>query len=77
MGKEKEKYNEEFNSLNIEIDNLKASINKLNSQKKNRVKAFHDSYPEILRIVEEYDKAGKWKEGKPVGPFGINNNYDK
>jgi len=69
--KDKEKYMEEFNLLNNEIDSLKIDINKLNSQKKNRVKAFHDNYPEILKTIEEYDKIGKWKEGKPVGPFGM------
>jgi chromosome segregation ATPase len=78
---EQEKYEEEFESLNNEIDLINSSINKLKSQKKNRVRAFHDNYPEILKTIDEYDRAGKWKEGKPIGPFGmyitIKNNYKR
>jgi len=64
-------YEKEYQMLNNEIDNLNRSIRQLQSQKKNRVRAFHDRYPEILNTIEEYDRRGMWKKGKPVGPFGM------
>jgi len=69
--KDKDEYKKEYQALSNDIDTLNSSITQLKSQKKNRVKAFHDKYPEILEKIEEYDRKGMWKEGKPVGPFGM------
>jgi len=68
--KDKDNYENEYQVLDNEITVLNRSIHQLESQKKNRVRAFHDRYPEILQMIEEYDRKGMWKEGKPVGPFG-------
>jgi len=69
--KDEELLKDELQTLDDEIHSLNQNINRLNSQKKDRVKAFHDRYPDILRTVEEYDRQGRWENGKPVGPFGM------
>lgn len=71
MKKNKIDYENEYQSLINEIDFLNSHINQLNSQKKNRVKAFHNNYPEILSTIDEYDRKGMWSGGKPIGPFGM------
>ncbi|ORX60808.1 P-loop containing nucleoside triphosphate hydrolase protein [Piromyces finnis] len=69
--KDKDNYESENQAFQNEINMLNKNIYQLESQKKNRVRAFHDKYPEILEVIEEYDRKGMWKEGKPVGPFGL------
>lgn len=57
----------DIEQLKTELTNTESLIRDLQSQKENRVKAFGNAMPEILRAI---NAETRWQR-RPVGPFGM------
>lgn len=58
---------QEMKDLEYNANRLKTRIGELRAQKSNRLRAFGNRIPEVLRDIEAEKR---WRNRKPVGPIG-------
>lgn len=55
---------------NREADTAKRNRESMLRQKQDRMSAFHDKMPEILRDIRRFEQERRWTGFTPIGPFG-------
>lgn len=54
----------------MEIQTRKTSIEKLTREKNDKLISYGQEMRDVLRAIDDYDRQGKWRGRKPIGPFG-------
>ncbi|KAJ8329746.1 Structural maintenance of chromosomes protein 6 [Batrachochytrium dendrobatidis] len=67
QGEIQEYVNDKMDALARSEDRLK----QLHDQKVNKLRMFGERMPEIVRMINEYDRNGRWRGKKPIGPLGM------
>ncbi|KAJ3284583.1 Structural maintenance of chromosomes protein 6 [Borealophlyctis nickersoniae] len=67
----KRQLDDTVNRLQYDIQQRRDNISQLEQQKGNRLFAFDRRMPEVLQVIDEYHRQGRWRGRKPLGPFGM------
>ncbi|RKO86787.1 P-loop containing nucleoside triphosphate hydrolase protein, partial [Blyttiomyces helicus] len=54
-----------------EVLNLSNRVQALESQRSTSATVFGQQIPRVLAAIEAYDRQGRWKGSKPIGPLGM------
>lgn len=54
-----------------EIASCRDRMRELQQQGNDRLRAYGPSMPRVLQAIEDYDRQGRWRGRKPLGPLGI------
>ncbi len=56
--------------MKMQLRSIEGDIRSLNQQRTDRLKAYGQNMPDVIREVRQLEQQGRWRGRMPIGPFG-------